>query len=443
MRTPPHVAVLLGFALTTTAAARDKQTLEEPASDSRVFSVEQSMSLTGTLTAPRPKAKPLLLKMNAAAKHAFLERQLPGRGRELLALRALREYRSATTEIAIGSSRRSKKLGRDVRRIVMQGDAAGLVPWSPKQPLSFSDVELLKMPGDVLAARAFLPPLAVGVGETWSPNTWAVELLTGLDAVAKSDAECKLESVRGTTAVVSFRGKVEGARDGAATKLEISGEYRFDLKKNYLTSFTLTQKEKSSAGPVSPALDVVAKVRVRREVASDAGPLTEAAVKRIPLEPDGRLLGAVFSPAIGVKFLLPRNWHIFYDGSEMAILRLLDRGNLIAQVNIKPLKKAEPGKHVAEREFQQEIRDSLGSQLTSITTAEQVQAKEAGDKRFLYRVVADGSSNGVDMRWIYCLCASPEGRQISLMFAVEKKLLKQFGDRDVGVLLSAEFPDEK
>lgn len=442
MRPSSNFAALL-IAVTLNAgsvAAKDKYTLEESVTDSRVFRVSQTMRLTGTLNAPRPKQKPLSLKMNAAASHAFLERRLPGRGRDAKALRVLREYRIAKTDTAVGSSNRTKQLSRELRRVVVQGDDTGLVAWSPKGSLSVSDVELLQMPGDALAARALLPSLAVAVKETWTPNSWALELVTGLDAAAKSDVTCRLESVKGNIAVISIAGKLEGARDGAPTKLELSGSLTFDLKRSFVTAFQLKQSEKSEPGPVSPALDVVANIHVRRDVSSDAGALTDKLVKAIPLDPKSRQLGVVYSPSLDAKFLLPRNWHVVYDNRELAILRLLDRGNLIAQVNIKPLKKAEAGKHVDPRDFQAEIRRSLGPQLTSLVSADKVAAKGTGDKRFLYRVVADGSQDGKEMRWIYALCAAPDGRQISLVFAVERKLIKPFGERDVDFLLGVAFP---
>lgn len=437
MRTSFLVAV---FSLAASAQAADKVTLEESTSDARTYAVSQAMRLTGTLSAPRPMAEPLKLKMNARASHAFVERRLPGRGRDAKALRALREYRYAKTETAIGSNHRSKKLADDRLRIVMQADDAGLTPWSPKGVLSFSDVELLQMPCDVLAVRGLLPPVAVAVGETWTPNSWALELLTGLDAVAKPAVKCKLDSADGTTAVVSIEGTLEGARDGAPTKLKLAGEFRFDRKRNFVSTVTFKQTEKSQPGPLSPALDIVATVTIARKPAADSQRLSDKLIKSIPLEPEGRLLGAKFTPTIGSSFVLSRGWHVVFDNREIAILRLLDRGNLIAQVNIKPLEKAAPGKHLSEREFQDSVRKTLGPELTAIVRAEQVKSKETGDKRFLYRVVADGSSNGKEMRWIYAICAAADGRQMTLVFAVEKKLIKQFGDRDVGFLLSAEFP---
>ena len=94
------------------------------------------------------------------------------------------------------------------------------------------------------------------------------------------------------------------------------------------------------------------------------------------------------------------------------------------------------GKHTPEVQFQNDIRRSLGSQLKEITNAELLKTEE---KRFRYRVTAVGEANGIPMTWLYYLCAEPSGRQISLVFSVETKLLKRLANRDLGIVEGLEF----
>lgn len=436
----PGALLLLGALAAPGTASAESYRLNETSTDSRVYSVRQRMTVEGTLKAPRPEGKSLSLSMRGESTHAFLERRLSGTGRNAKALRSLRHYRSARTQVRVGRSQSDKRLASDRRLLVVQGTETGLLPYSPAGPLDHAEVDLLHMPGDVLALRAFLPDGKVAVGATWTPPNWAVLLVSGIDAVAKSDVTCKLKSAGKKTAVVTVTGKAEGARDGAPSTIRLSGEFTYDLGRGYIASASLKQAEKTDAGPVSPALDVQAAITVERSLAENPGPLSAEAAGRISLEPKPELLLQRFEPSAGVQFLIDRDWRVVFADKGVAILRLLDRGNLVAQVNIKMLPKAAAGKHVTERQFQDDVRKKLGPRLSSIVRADVLKPKQGpSDGRFLYRVTADGSENGIDMRWAYYLCAAPDGRQASLVFAVEKKLVKQLDERDAAFVLGVRF----
>lgn len=440
----PMLALATAVCLPAAAFTADSYELSESSAEARVFRVQQRMEIKGTLKAPQPEKKLLTLPMTGEAKHVFLERRLSGTGRDAYTLRSVRSYESARTQATIGRSRTDKRLNAKGEPIVLQGTDVGLVPHHTREPLSHGDVELLRMPGDALALHALLPDGKVAVGDEWKPPHWGMVLASGLDAVAKSSVTCQLKSVEGRIARVAVEGKVEGARDGAPATIELSGELTFDLKRTFLASASFRQKEATDAGPVSPALNVEATVSVERQPADKPGPLSADVAGKISLEPKPELLLQRFDANSDVRFFIDRNWRVVYHGDEASILRLLIKGNLVAQVNIKALPDAEPGKHVSEEQFQQDVRKSLGSQLKSIASADVLKRKDdRSDDRFLYRVTAEGARNDVEMRWIYYLCAAPDGRQVSLVFAVEKKLVDELDDRDAAFVFSVTFPDKQ
>ena len=137
-----------------------------------------------------------------------------------------------------------------------------------------------------------------------------------------------------------------------------------------------------------------------------------------------------------MHFSHDRNWHVFHQTNELAILRLVEKGSLIAQCNVSRIQPAAPGEHTSEAQFRNDVAGALGKLLKSITKAEQIQAT---DKRFVYRVTALGESNRIPMHWIYYLCADPAGRQTVLVFSVETKLLDQLSKRDLAIVGSLEF----
>jgi hypothetical protein len=441
-----HRLLLTCAAVLSLPAVAGAQTYEidEPVTDSRVFAVRQSMKLTGTLKAPLPSGKSIPLDMKGTVTQSFRERRLEGLGRDAKAYRMLRSYDAARLLVTVAGEKTEKSLTAASRLMIIHGGTTGLTVYSPSGPLTYNDLELLRMPGDSLSLLPFLPPGKVPVGRSWTPPGFAVQMLTGIDAVAKSTVACNLKSAADGKAVISLAGKVEGARDGAPTTIDLDGEISYHLARNYVSGLTLKQKETSRTGPVSPALDVTAEIALHRKPADDAGPLSPKSVAGVDLEPKPSLLKIAFQPVEGVSFLLDRGWHVTHHRDKLAILRFLKEGNLLSQVTIRPLADAAPGKHVSEEQFQKDIAAALGSRVKSIVRAEQIKQKNRpGDRRFLYSVIVDGSDNGVDMRWHYYLCAAPDGRQLSLVFAVEKKLLKQLDDQDLGFVLGLRFGKRK
>ena len=432
------LAVTFGFAPELPAA--DKYTLHEPVTDARVFRVSHRLKVNGQLEAAVGDGKSLTLKLKVQATHRYLERRLSGTGRLAAALRSLRHYDKAEAGIKVAARSVSSRLRNDRRLIVASGKRSGIVTHSPAGSLSASEVELLQVPGDSLAVHGLLPPNPIEPDGTWEPESWAIQMLTGTEAVLKSSLSCKLDSVTGDLAKVTFKGQIEGATAGAATDIELSGFYLFDLKAQFIKRVELTQKEKRSVGAVSPGMKAEAQVVLERSAEKTAGPLDDAAVANIPLEPANAVMQLAFETPWRIHLHHGRNWHVFHQTGDTAVLRLLENGSLIAQCNVTRIASAAAGKHTSGKQFQIDVHKALGKRLKSITKAEQF---ETPDERFVYRVTAVGKSNGIDMHWLYYLCAAPSGRQVSFVFACETKLLERLGNRDLGIVSSLQFLAEK
>lgn len=411
--------------------------LHEATTDNRTYTIQQSLSLSGTLFATQPKAKPLPLKLAAAAQLAYRERRLTGRGRDALAFRSLRYYDTATVRATVAKNVTTRKINANHRLIVAQGTAGSPVFYSPSGAMSYDELELLAMPGDNLALLALLPTKNISLNEKWTPPTWAIQMLAGVEAAEKATATCQFISITKQQARVTFTGTISGARDGAATSVSFSGYFLYDLNKKYLQYAELRQTEKSREGPIAPAMTVTAKIVLKRSIAKNEGPLKASQIKKIRLEPTARELQIQFELTKKFRLHHSRNWHTFHQTESEVILRRMNRGNFIAQLTLRSLPATTPGNHVSEKQFQQDIRAALGTQLKKIVKAEELRQK--GQQRYLYRVVVDGRVKNDDIRWIYYLCADPSGQQLSMVFTVEKQLLKSFGNDHEAIAAGIQF----
>jgi len=424
----------------TKSAYAQTYEFSEPINDARTFHVDSTIKVDGQLETAVKSGKSRTLKLDVEGKLQYLERRLPGTGRDAEALRSLRYYESATANIDVQGQKTFAR-GRDKHRmIVAEGTTEGLSLHSPVDPLMPSELELLNSPGDSLPVLALLPQSDVEVGEVWTPDRWVLQSLTGLEAVLKSELTCKLESVEDKLALISFQGKIEGATVGAQTEIAVTGKLQFRVNDNFISQLEMEQTEDRSVGSVSPGMKVTARVNWNRTLAATPGPLTDEALAAIPLETKPEAKHLSFEPPWDVRLLLPRDWYVFHQTSQVAVLRLLEKGSLIAQANISKIPAVKAGSHTSEEQFQQDIRTSLGDKLVKILKAENL---SPADGRFIHRVTVAGKANEIPVQWIYYLCAAPSGRQISFVFTVDEKLVDQLANRDTDLVLSLVFLEPK
>jgi hypothetical protein len=431
--------VALWFAALPAVQAAELYTLAPPAAHSAVQAVEIHFQISGTAEFAIEKGQSLAHPLSAQATLKYRERALPGSGREAQTLRALRYYDAIDAKIRVADHETNPQLTDNRRSLVAEGRRDGILFYSPQGPLTALELELLRAPGDSLALLGLLPPKPVARGEKWSPPAWAGQLLTDTEAVAKSDLSCTLESVTDGQAKVKFDGKLEGATAGSSGKIELHGFYLYDIKAQQMTRAELEQSEDRTIGPISPGLKVKATSVVTRTLATDEGGLTKEAAAAVPLEPPAALTQLIFHAAWNVEFRHDREWHVFQQSDQIAVLRLMDQGEFVAQCNLAPVRAANRGEHVPENQFQNDIRTSLGTRLKTIEKAETI---PTGDDRFLYRVTATGESNKIPVTWIYYLCATSSGLQTSCVFAVETALREKLGNRDLEMLKSLRFVDQ-
>ncbi|HXY36653.1 MAG TPA: hypothetical protein VEI07_20630 [Planctomycetaceae bacterium] len=434
------LAACLSAAVRSLAPAADAGpfALKEPPPGSRIESVEVEVKVSGTAQFAIEKGQFLSQPITAQANLKFRERWLPGAGRDAEALRSLRHYDALATEIKVADRSTHSQLSSNRRLIVAQGRTEGIFFYSPLGLLTAADLELLRAPADTLCLVALLPANPVSLGDKWTPAAWVAQMLTDTEAASKSELTCTLESVADDKAKVSLTGTVAGATAGAAGKIDLHGWYLFDLKARLLSHAEIDQTEERTVGPVSPGLKVAAKTVVTRAASSESEGLTQEAASAVTLDPPAALTKLQFRAAWNIELTHDRDWHVFQTSPQIAVLRLIDQGSLIAQCNLTPIRAAAAGEHVPLTQFQDDIRTSLGPRFKSIEKAEQV---PTDDGRFLYRVAVAGEANKNPITWIYYLCAAANGSQTSTVFAVDSTLIKRLGDRDLEMMKGLKFTD--
>ncbi len=419
------------------AVIAETVTLEESASSGNVWQVNSTVNVRGVLKTPQQGGELRAMPLKVDATFRYRERRLPGAGRDAQTLRSLREYESATAAIEVDRDKSSSKLQDTNKLVVAHGRREGIQFYRPSGTMTVSELELLHTPGDSLAILGLLPPKAVEVGDSWTPETWVPQMLTATEALLKADLKCRLESAENDRAEISFQGEVEGALEGTTTKLRLSGALTFDMRQNYVRHVELTQTEQRSVGPVSPGMDVTASVTLDRSPAPSNGRLTQRQTDATPLEPTAEMLALKLQLGNGTTVQHSRDWRVFHQSGRNAILRWVKEGSLIAQANLTTLPNAAPGEHLPIAQFEANIKKGLGDS-DRFTSSERV----TKFKRFVHRIEVTGRTRELDMVHRYYLVADESGRQGIWGVSFEKELQPQFGDADEKLIEQTTFVDQ-
>jgi len=374
------------------------------------------------------------LPMSVIGKLRYHEKHLPASPAN--DARSLRYYERAEAIIRIEKETLSPKL-RDARRRIVAATGPSQTLYSPDGPLTREELDLIEVSSNSLLVDQLLPDRRVAKGDQWRHSETLVAGLLELDAVSQSDVTSELASIDDQTAMMEIKGRVFGAVGGVATEVELEGKYRFDRAAKRVTRLAFSIKEKRSVGHVAAGLDVVAKLQMHITPTAEVAELADAAGRSWRLDGEPDLTQLEYRQSAG-KFGIEhdRRWHIMSEHDNVLALRLVDRGELIAQCNLTTLPDVEPGKHPTLARFQQDIERTLGKDFGQFIAASQA-VNDAGYA--VYRVEIEGVVSELPIRWNYYLLADDQGHLAVFVFTVEGELVEQLGDADQAIVSTLRF----
>jgi hypothetical protein len=348
--------------------------------------------------------------------------------------RSLRYYDTANVAIKIDQGGQKPSLRESRRLVSAQADAKSVTLFSPSGPLMRDELDLIELPASSLIVDEMLPSVPVAVGGTWSHDDHVMCALLGLDAASAVNVTSRLAEVVDGKAKIVLEGKLKGAAIGVGTEIDVKAKYDFDLKTKRVNWFALLVKEHRAIGHVGPGLDVVAKLIMKVTPIDQSVHLSPEISKSLADSTDNLTTLEFEAASSEFRFDYDRRWYITSEERNVAILRFVDRGELVAQCNISPLLTVQ--KQLTLADYQQEIQQSLDKHFGQFLQASE-DTNEAGYT--VYRVVAVGKVSELPIQWIYYLLASPDGKRVSLAFTMESDLAERFAATDRELVGSLRF----
>ena len=213
----------------------------------------------------------------------------------------------------------------------------------------------------------------------------------------------RLEAVAGDQAKIAISGNAKGIYGGAQVVLTISATATFDTAKRKITSLEWKQDDQRDQGPLSPGFKATVTVTVTRAAASDEpAELRDAAGHRPEWVggPAGMTAIVYRDPQGRFELTHPREWRMTMANEQHTTMRLVERGDLVAQANITLLDRAKPGQHMDPAEFKDKMMASPGWQPGQVI--EEAEIKGRAD-RFVYRMSVAGTIENKQVVQIFYL----------------------------------------
>jgi hypothetical protein len=400
------------------------------------------MNLTGDMRVVKG-SKPAALKLSANAAHDFDERLLVVDSHGQIQKTA-RAYDVARAVISLDENR-SQRLLRPERRLLVAQQYKGMpLTYCPMGPLTPEEFELTSGHFETLNLTGLLPGRSVGIGDTWKVPNDTAQAICNFEGLTFQDLKCVLEKVQNDSAHVAVTGTASGIDQGAQVKLTIRAWYQFDLKSSRLSALEWKQKDERDQGPASPATSVESTTQVSRALIAQPPGLSDVALISVPegFEPPASMTYLAYHHDGKTTFDLvyPREWQIVGQNPEHIVLRLLDRGDFVAQVTISPWERTRPGEHMSPEAFREAMAKTPGWEQGEVVEDGELPPENGG---WVYRFSAPGMMDKMKVVQNFYLVAGAGGEQVVLVFTMTAAQAEKLGTRDLAVVRGLAFAGRK
>jgi hypothetical protein len=366
------------------------------------------------------------------AGHRSVEKVVAVNDKSGLPSKVVRNYDAARSTLTIGSERPTIQSLRADRAFVvaLRGDDA-LTVFSPKGPLTREELELIGEHFDTLVMSGLLPGKVVEVGATWQLSNPTALGLCQFEGLEHHSLTGRLEAVAGDQAKISISGNAKGIDGGAQVVLTIAATATFDVTKRAITKLEWKQEDQRDQGPLSPGFKATVTVNVTREVIGEPAELSDAAMNIVPSGLDAPIgMTAIIyrDPQNRFEMTHPREWRMTSAAEPHTTMRLVERGDLVAQANITPLERAKPGEHMVPADFKDKMMASPGWQPGQVLEESEIKGRA---DRFVYRLSVGGAIDDKQIVQTFYLVACAGGEQAVVAFQTEQQKTAKLAGRDL------------
>jgi len=436
-------------------AAETAPTVVAPAPAQRI---RLKLDVSGEVFAPAGRdVPPVRHAITVDGRFDFVESSGGGMGGDAQRPTVTRCFRDASAEVRVDGGKRVTTLPADARRLRMVVAGVTPLPCLEAGFLTREELDLLETPFDSLLIDRLLPRGPVAVGDSWSIPADDVAGLLAIDTVESGGLEAKLVELLDGRAEVTVSGIVDGAADGVPAHVVVEGRCRAAADQaegkgvfcGGITNVAVTIRERREASHVAPGFDVEARLTVAR---TPVGPGLDVEPDRTAVSDDDRQAadrrrrgagrpGFVWQRDQAGRYDLVHDarWRPIEDGPDGLVMRLVDRGALVAQASITALPRGSAASPPTIAEVERDLERSLAGQFGRFEHSSEA---TRSDGARVVRVVATGRADGLPFRWIHAVLTAADGDRIAVTCTFEESSARRFGTADRELVDGVRFPEE-
>lgn len=437
------VGALTSLVAGSSAAAAEGSVLLQP-SGKTLFRVRTEMDVKGNVNVPNnplvSRKGEVKLPIKSKAVFDFEERYYRPEDADPASVVSYvqRYYHEASSESVLNRNSQTTKLRDSVKSTVIRRDSLPEVVYGVEDYFQRDELDLLRVPASSVAVDELLPNEAVSVGSRYMPSVDAMVSLLNLSVVETSDVTMEVMSIDDAEARLQFRGNVAGSLEGVPTTIRTIGKLTFDRQLGTCTWLAMAVHETREVSKAEPGFDVTATIRMIRKPLDQSTALDEPATDQIATSPipSERLYVDLRSQQLGFSVLMDRDWRMMNDVAGAAMMRMIRNDRSIAQCDFRPLVALEAGAQWTLEAFQQDVKTTLGEQLSELIEADQ-RVTSSGLR--VLRVTASGAVEGIPIQWVLMHFSDDSGRRLLATFTMEGENVEKFAGTDVQVGDSLSF----
>ncbi|WP_168566897.1 hypothetical protein [Crateriforma spongiae] len=349
-----------------------------------------------------------------------------------------RYYHEAVSSGTLSKNDISFGLRPTVRQTLVRRDMLPETIYCGDDYLTHEELGLIRTPVSAVQLGDLLPLTAVAKGDQYEVNRGTIGNLLNLSSVDDGKVENKIEDIDDAIAKITMSGKIDGSIDGVPTLVRLVGKMTFDRKQNVCNWLALALHETRDIGKAEPGFDVQAKIRmIRQPMPRPAGlPAKPVAMDLTRPVPGNQTLVLLHSDALSVTALMDRRWRMISDRPGAAMMRMIDQESSMGQCNLKPLVRLPEGKTWTLAQLQQDVRRSLGDRMTRFLRDDRMTSPGGIETM---QLIAAGTVEGVEVRWIVQHHAAPSGRRLLATFTTDADSFDAMAGSEVQLASTLEF----
>jgi hypothetical protein len=412
--------------------------LAESPREGDCFRITTETTLTGVLKLTRD-GKPVQVRITAKNEHQYLERVLAAE--KGLVRKSARNYLVANSHATIDGVKVERTLSADRRLIVAQRTSDSLFCYAPSGPLMRSELEVTSEHFETLHLAGVLPGNEVKLGDSWKLDSEVAQSLCLFDGLVSHELMAKLKEADAHFATLTIDGTAKGIESGAMANLTIAATIRYDRDKKRIVAVEWKQKDVRDQGPTAPAAEVESTTILKREpLDREPEQLNSAALTAVPQsnDPPATMRHLIHRDSRNrYQLLYTRDWHVVGQTDYHLVMRLLDRGDFIAQATLTCWKSAGVGKHMTPQEFEKLVAEGTGWKMEQVLDRIEVPTE---NDRWIFRITARGELDGVKVIQNFYFVAGAVGDQMIVTFTMKPNAAERIGSRDLALVNAIDFP---